>query len=71
MKEILKEIYAIVMVVIFFSIIVFILSFFMKLYDQDLRNCYFQEPRSKECEYRLWKHATTAHYSTTIINSHR
>lgn len=39
--------------------------------DKELRECFFQEPRTAECEYRLWKYEArrrnTSVNTTTIV----
>lgn len=36
--------------------------------DKKLRECFFQEPRTAECEYKLWKYgARNRNTSTPIV----
>lgn len=38
--------------------------------DKELRECFFQEPRTAECEYRLWKYGArrnTSTNTTTVV----
>lgn len=47
--------------------VIFLLGWAGKYEDEKLRECYFQEPRTAECEYKLWKYGARKNSDSHIV----